>query len=250
MSLPPQRVRRIAVAIDPSVEVFDVLEAAMALAAEMQAEVEAVFIEDDALFRLCDLPGAAVGLTSGALTRFDRAALERDLRHRAAAVRRRVESLAVSRRVAWSFQVSRGRAADVALQVAGETDVVALSRRTVGAGEARSRRQAPAPVLAVLEEAADDGVLPVAASVATQLRVPLVVFAPPAVLPRLRPALAVLERERHGLHAEARPLPQAPEMMRQAIAAARGRLLVLHAGADAAATLTRFPDSEIWLVRG
>jgi len=239
---PETRRRRILLALDAYAADEGSLEAAFALAADMQAELEALFIEDDALFHLCGLPGAAVSLSSGALTRLEVAGLERDLRARAAAARRRLEALAQARRVTYSFTVTRGRVREVVGRAAAGSDVVAVSR--AAAASVRSRR---APVLAAID-AAETGaaVLRVAARVAERLGTPLVVLAPADDFARLRGLLAP---SAGTLHVELRALPAEATDLCQAVQRERGRLLVLRAGDDAAQILARFPDSEVWLVR-
>ncbi|MDJ0948763.1 MAG: hypothetical protein QNJ94_07570, partial [Alphaproteobacteria bacterium] len=49
-------IRRIILALDPSEDSRDMLEAAASLAARLRAEIDAVFLEDENLLRSAELP--------------------------------------------------------------------------------------------------------------------------------------------------------------------------------------------------
>ncbi|MBM3491105.1 MAG: hypothetical protein FJX68_11770 [Alphaproteobacteria bacterium] len=134
-------IRRIMVALDAHAWDLDALEQVAELALELHAELAGLFVEDINLFRLCELPGGEVSLASGSLRRPEREAMERDLRGQAEMARRTLERVAVQRRLAWSFRVTRGRTEETVLGAAGEADLVALARRHRGFRQAASHER-------------------------------------------------------------------------------------------------------------
>jgi hypothetical protein len=121
---------RILVALDARPESLRSLERTVALAAELGAEIAALFIEDEELMRLCDLPVVEVTLRGGTVRRPEAATLRREVRARASAARKALERAAVTRRVAWSFQITRGRIREEVGRGSPGTDVVTLRRST------------------------------------------------------------------------------------------------------------------------
>jgi hypothetical protein len=78
------------------------------LAQEMQAELLGLFIEDVELLRFAALPFAAeVGFPSAARRTLDVAAMERQLRTQAAALRQALAVALDPTAVSWSFRVAR-----------------------------------------------------------------------------------------------------------------------------------------------
>lgn len=101
-------IRRIVAGFDAGACRPDTLRALAALAAETQAELLGVFIEDTSLLQLARLPFAAeVGHSSAARRGLEPAMLERELRARAEALRRALAAVLDPARVAWSFRVAR-----------------------------------------------------------------------------------------------------------------------------------------------
>ncbi len=119
--------RRILVAMDAATvneEVFDVVTG---LAARLEAEVAALFVEDVELLRLGELDFVKqVTPFGGKAQTFDTASLEREFRALAAHARRRLEASAARRRVVCSFRVVRGRVARDVATAAGEADLVVI----------------------------------------------------------------------------------------------------------------------------
>src|SRR5690606_12131351 len=108
MSAAP-RGKRVLLALHPSDELEAALEHAAALASELQSELAALFLEDQALFDLCELAAQEVSRGTGALRPLEAAALERHFRATAQAARSRLEQVATEQRISWSFEVRRGR---------------------------------------------------------------------------------------------------------------------------------------------
>ncbi len=124
-----QAIRRILVALDGSDESLAAVDAAVALAAHLGAELEALFVEDIDLLRLAELPCARViSLARLELEHTDRAHMERRLRLRAAraegAVLRRAGTLGVHA----TFRSVRGEVAPEVLTAATTADLLSLGR--------------------------------------------------------------------------------------------------------------------------
>ena len=110
--------RRIVAAVDASQRGLEALEQAVRLAAELEAELQGVFVEDEDLLRLAGLPFASEVTPSSRGRRLDPLSMTRALRAQAERVRRALERAAGGRRVPWSFQVKRGRPIREALAAA------------------------------------------------------------------------------------------------------------------------------------
>jgi hypothetical protein len=117
--------RRIVVAIDAGAPGRAALEAAAALAAEQQAELLALFIEDLDLIHVAGLPFAReIGTASATPRALDVLAMERSLRAFAADARRSVETIARRVPLEWSFRVVRGALDAELLAAAAAADLV------------------------------------------------------------------------------------------------------------------------------
>jgi hypothetical protein len=117
------RIRRIVAGFDAGGCRPATLQAIAALAADAQAELLGLFIEDEGLLQLARLPFAAeVGYPSAALRSLERAALERALRARAESLRAVLGSAASP----WTFRVARGHPAGVLAAALAEGHAPAL----------------------------------------------------------------------------------------------------------------------------
>jgi nucleotide-binding universal stress UspA family protein len=140
-------IHRILVAVDGSEHSLAALEAATELAARLQAELEALFVEDDDLLRLADLPFArVVSLTLRQAERVDREGMERQLRLQAERMRRSVEERAAARGVHAHFRAVRGAVAAEVTAAAEEADLVSVGR----AGHGRVQQTHGSTLQAVL----------------------------------------------------------------------------------------------------
>lgn len=137
--------RRILVALESSEDSRAALEAAARLAAEREAELVALFIEDVEFLSAAALPfSRALNLQSFAWQSLDAESMQRALAARAEELRRATEAAARRWRVRWSFRVVRGTARErlpqetegFELVVVGRTNRVPLGRRPLG-GTAR-----------------------------------------------------------------------------------------------------------------
>ena len=233
MSKPPSR--RVLAALHPGDDPQNALDCACALAAEMGSELAGLFLEDQALFDLVDLPGVEVSRSTGALRPLDLATLERDLRAGAEDARRKLSRLAAESRVAWSFEVRRGRAGETVMEAMRSARLVVVSRGAFDPLGAARRAGGPGPVLVLLEESpGESAALDAALGAARRMGAPLSAL---LTRERSREARLALERRaaRQGVALGFRMLPQEPEQATAELAAAGARLLVLDASGRAAA---------------
>ncbi|MFN2250968.1 MAG: universal stress protein [Anaerolineae bacterium] len=123
------RIRRILVALDASEHSLAALDAAVTLASRLEAELMGLFVEDENLLRMADLPiTRQIGAFSAVIREFDRADVERELRAQAAVAERALTTAAERSRVAHTFQVRRGSVTSELLEAAADADLVSLGR--------------------------------------------------------------------------------------------------------------------------
>ena len=149
-------IRRILVALDASRHSLAALEAAVELAASLEAELQGLFVEDINLLRLAGLPVAREVLYPFvAATRLDRARMERELRAQATQARRALAAACEQRQIKWSFRVVRGEVAPEVLAAALEADLLSLGKASrpltgrvrLGSTARAAAAQAPRSVL-------------------------------------------------------------------------------------------------------
>ena len=122
-------IQRILVALDSSEHSLAALDVAASLAAQLQAELEALFIEDLDLLRLADLPCAQV--TSVLLMeteRIDRERMERRLRLQAERIHRALQRRAAALGVRVTFRSVRGNVEEEVRAAAAEADLLGLGK--------------------------------------------------------------------------------------------------------------------------
>ncbi len=179
----PDRTRgvRVFVALDVSPRSFAALATAGALAAELDAELAGLFVEDINLQRLLALPFAReLCVLSGALRPLSQQEIEQTWRREAEALRRRLAEAAARLHVRWTFQVARGRMATEVDTRIGACDVLVLGQRTTAGMHATGRLSPPArigPVLVLLDPgAAMPGLLDLGARLARRSGVELLLL--------------------------------------------------------------------------
>jgi nucleotide-binding universal stress UspA family protein len=122
-------VRRILVALDTSPHSMAALEAAVNLAAKMNAELQGLFVEDAALLRLAEAPCAREILNfSTAEVPLSRASMELRLRGQAEQARKALATAARRAQVEWSFRTVRGDVASEVLAAASDIDLLAMGK--------------------------------------------------------------------------------------------------------------------------
>lgn len=159
-------IRRILVALDASPHSLAALRAAAELAADLDAELVGIFVEDINLLRLSELPLASeVTIYTTSTRRLSRREIERQLRSQARMAQRALEEVARRRHLRWTFQVSQGVIASELLAAAEETDMILMGksgwsrRHRLGSTTRVIVTQAPNHIL-ILQEGAHLG-LPV-----------------------------------------------------------------------------------------
>jgi len=251
------RLARILVALDSSAHARAALEAAAALAADLEAELLGLFVEDANLLRLAALPFAREAFWAPAADeRLEEARMARTLRAEADQLRRQLAAEAERQHVRWSFRVARGPVDRELLAAAEQADLVVLGTvgrspmRTSGLGStARTVARTATRSVALLRPGAPPGrpvvtlddpsptgarALALAARLAREDHRNLVVLVPGKADETLaQPPTAEAERrlQGQGLRARVRPLTQVDsDAVAAAVREAGGRLLVL--GAD------------------
>ena len=129
MTLPKKEfaIRRIAVAIDSSAHATAALEAAAALAAQLRAELEGIFVRDIELTRLAALPvGREIQFLTGRGRDFTAAALAAQNREQEVSARRAIATAAARAHVAHAFRVAHGQVAVEVISAAGNADLLIL----------------------------------------------------------------------------------------------------------------------------
>jgi len=120
-------VRRILVAVDSSTQNEQTLKAAADLAARLQAELHAVFVENPELLRLEQNPSVRqINLPQGLGGRISEGSIQRGLRAQARRLQSVLAQLADQVRVEWSFRVVRGSAPHELESAAREVDLVVV----------------------------------------------------------------------------------------------------------------------------
>lgn len=132
-------IRRILVALDASVSSLAALEAAVALASRLEAELIGLFVEDVNLLKLAALPFAReVGFPSARRRRLGSVEMERALRAQASRAQAALIAAAGRQSVRCSFRVVRGEVTAQVLEAATEVDLLALGRAPLRAWRASS----------------------------------------------------------------------------------------------------------------
>jgi nucleotide-binding universal stress UspA family protein len=122
-------IERIVVAVDASPHSLAALEAAVDLAARFEAELVGIFVEDENLLRLADLPFVhEIGIFSARRRRLDIKEMERQLRVQRRRVRRIFTLTTERASVRRTFRAVRGTVLSEVLAAASEADVLVLGR--------------------------------------------------------------------------------------------------------------------------
>lgn len=130
---PVSRAPRIVVSFDTTALGEAALEAALGLAAVLNAEVAGLFVEDVGLMRMAALPFAReLGLASAALRPIEVADLERALRLQAEQSRAWLAAAASALNLRWSFRVVRGQSVSAVLEFTEGSTLVVLGTASAG----------------------------------------------------------------------------------------------------------------------
>lgn len=122
-------IRRILVALDASVHSLAAVEAAVELAARLEAELLGLFVEDIELLRLAESPYARELLYPSAKEApLSRATMESRLRAQSEQARKALAAAAERSQVPWSFRIVRGHVTSEILAAAAEADLLAMGK--------------------------------------------------------------------------------------------------------------------------
>ncbi|MDH3639604.1 MAG: universal stress protein, partial [Gammaproteobacteria bacterium] len=201
---PAKAVKRIVVAVDSTLHSLASLDTAAELAAELQAHLETLFIEDVNLLHLAELPFASeLDRTSGELRRVDPSHIASALQAQARRVQRALNIASAERHIQSSLRVVRGHYINEATALTG-VDVLFMSTSTLAV---TSRHQYPAsrtgakarpslPVYVFYDGSASaERALSLASELASMLNAELVALRPT----RESAALRALEDRAHEL---------------------------------------------------
>lgn len=134
---------RIVVAVDSSAASLLALELAADLAAALRASLAGLYVEDEELLHAAGLPFAReVRARTGQLAPFTAGDLERHWRALAGDARIALTRIAQARRLAWTFDVVRGRAAQVVSEAARSARLTGIGIGTGGPGRLGSLARA------------------------------------------------------------------------------------------------------------
>lgn len=232
-SLPPE-IRRVLLALSGVAEEWAALDAAIDLADRLQAELAALFIEDDDLLRASMLPCVReIGRSSAQSRRLQFDQLQRALRAAATEAEQRLRRHAETRALRFSFQVLRGRPVPQLLGMAGQLDLVLLPSPAWG----RRRQPAHRPVAVFYDAtAATEPALAMAAALARSAGAPLHVLIAANDEAALRRAAAQARSHAPDLKLT---VERAGDLAEQANRRAAGALVLQAAGGFDAALIDR-----------
>jgi len=145
---------RIIVGLDTSLAAREALQLAVRLAASVDARLKGVFVEDENLLGLADLPFAREISFSGEVRNIDPERMLRAIKAQAESARRVLARIASQAQVEWSFDIRRGRPLSVLAEnmVRDDTLVIrspGVASREIGRAVRAATRDARADVLLV-----------------------------------------------------------------------------------------------------
>ena len=160
----------ILVALDASPLGFAALEAAAHLAAELEADLRVLFVEDENLFRLAGLPFAReIEYASASPRPLDLKEMERRLQASAERIRQMLSARVYNERLRWSFHVTRGQVTRIPLEEAEAARLLMMGResRTLRRLQPQPQARKARPIVAVYDGSPQGGhTLEVAATLA------------------------------------------------------------------------------------
>ncbi len=129
---PGWTVRRILVGLDASAPSAAALQAAVSLASRLHAELLAMYIEDENLARLAELPFAhELGAFSAQRRTLDPSYMDNLFKAQATRARHALQRSASAAELRWSFEIRRGSVARQLLLAAAEADLVVVGRSAI-----------------------------------------------------------------------------------------------------------------------
>lgn len=126
---PKLTIQRILVALDASTHSLAALNAAAEMAANLQAELIGLFVEDENLLHLAALPFVHEVRSSSAESEpMNRDRMKQELKLQASQARRAMEAAAERVNARWSFRVVRGQVTASVLAASLDADLLAMGR--------------------------------------------------------------------------------------------------------------------------
>jgi nucleotide-binding universal stress UspA family protein len=123
------RIERILVALDASPQSLAALETAAQLAADLQAELMGLFVEDINLIRIAEYRFVReIGFFSATVRHIDRRTIRWQIRGQAERAKRAMRRIADRYQLDWTFNISRGSIASELQSAAQEADLIILGR--------------------------------------------------------------------------------------------------------------------------
>lgn len=134
-------IRRILVPLDSSPESMAALEPAAWIASVMRSKLTALYVEEQELFDLAQLPfSREVSIIHSSARNLDPSRLAQEMRAHAVLTEKTIEKLAKRRQVEWSFKVVRGnRDAEIAAQAKAWDLIAMFSDQTADAPSGSSK---------------------------------------------------------------------------------------------------------------
>ncbi len=124
-------INRILVALDSSQVNRSTLQAATTLATNLDAELNALFVEDINLLRLAELPNAReVVYGSSSYRRISVDDMERSIHTQTVRLRKLVETISQQSEMEITFDVQRGNVADLVCSASEQTDLLIIGKNT------------------------------------------------------------------------------------------------------------------------
>jgi len=190
-------IRRVLIGLGSAETPSAVLDLATELAVAFHAEIAGLFVEEDMLYAVSDLPAAQALTRAGGAAELDRRRLTAEIAARARFWRRALSARAELSHMSWSFESRRGEAltvlrgsarADDVLLLTGTTATftlrarIALAIQAMGAARAvlvvPERLKPARGAIVVLTDGERDGAhIDLAANIARAMREPLLILA-------------------------------------------------------------------------
>jgi nucleotide-binding universal stress UspA family protein len=124
------RTKRILITLDTSARGQAALQAAVQLASSIRAELQGMFVEDEDLVRLAQLPFACEVEFTSAMTRPILASvMERDLKSAAQRTQQAFARVLEQKNLSWTFHVVRGTMAQATFAAAADADMLVIGQQ-------------------------------------------------------------------------------------------------------------------------
>jgi nucleotide-binding universal stress UspA family protein len=126
------KIKRILVALDDSKKAIDLLRSAAALAAQLDAELIGLFVEDTELLRAADLPiFMEINFDTRTRRKVDRFQIEHIYQERVDALLAEAERMLKEMDLEWRFTIARGSVVEEIQKAASDVDLLVMARSAV-----------------------------------------------------------------------------------------------------------------------